>query len=111
LHQYPIDVLKIDRSFVSGEAPNGEAIIEAIVMMSQALGIRVIAEGIETTTQLSMLNRIKCEYGQGYLFGMPEPEDTIIESKYFISPKVVNKQLRERNALVTRQAAQRVSPY
>ena len=73
LHRLPIDALKIDRSFVKGidaEGNNSE-IVEAIVMMARSLGLKVIAEGIETKTQLTKLQNLQCLYGQGYLFTKP----------------------------------------
>ena len=73
LHRLPIDALKIDRSFVKAidaEGNNSE-IVEAIVMMAKSLGLKVIAEGIETETQLIKLKDLQCLYGQGYLFTKP----------------------------------------
>ena len=73
LHQLPIDALKIDRSFVraiDSEGNNSE-IVEAIVMMAKSLGLKVIAEGIETEAQLDKLRHLQCLYGQGYLFAKP----------------------------------------
>lgn len=79
LHQFPIDALKIDRSFVSrmsvgvNEARGLEnpSIVQTIVTLSQNLGMSVIAEGIETAEQLAQLREFKCIYGQGYLFSRP----------------------------------------
>ena len=73
LHSLPIDVLKIDRSFVSRINSKGEnsQIVEAIAMMAKSLGLKVIAEGIETETQLHKLKALECLYGQGYLFAKP----------------------------------------
>ena len=73
LHSLPIDALKVDRSFVraiDSEGNNSE-IVEAIVMMAKSLGLKVIAEGIETETQLAKLQQLQCLYGQGYLFTKP----------------------------------------
>jgi diguanylate cyclase (GGDEF)-like protein len=76
LHKFPIQGLKIDRSFVSGL--DGEASIEslalvrAILAMALTLGIETIAEGIETQVQESILLDLGCQYGQGYLFGTPQ---------------------------------------
>jgi diguanylate cyclase (GGDEF)-like protein/PAS domain S-box-containing protein len=73
LHRFPISVLKIDRSFVSRIGPNGEnsEIARAIVMMAHSLGMKVVAEGIETAYQFAELKLLSCEYGQGNLFSMP----------------------------------------
>lgn len=73
LHSLPLDALKIDRSFVraiDSEGNNSE-IVEAIVMMAKSLGLKVIAEGIETKAQLTKLQKLGCFYGQGYLFTKP----------------------------------------
>lgn len=73
LHSLPIDSLKIDRSFVKAidSKGNNSEIVEAIVMMAKSLGLKVIAEGIETKAQLAKLQTLKCLYGQGYLFSKP----------------------------------------
>jgi diguanylate cyclase (GGDEF)-like protein/PAS domain S-box-containing protein len=75
LQQFPIDVLKIDQSFVrqiSGD-PNDTAIVRAIIDMGKNLKQRVIAEGIETQDQLAFLQARHCSEGQGYLFSRPLP--------------------------------------
>lgn len=73
LYRFPINVLKIDRSFVSGIGINqgNLEIIEAIVTLAHELGMEVTAEGVETAEQLAQLRKLKCEYGQGYLFSQP----------------------------------------
>ncbi len=70
LHQFPIDTLKIDRSFVSKLGLHEETwkIVQAIVSLAKNLGMEVIAEGIENLLQLKMLQTLDCEYGQGYYF-------------------------------------------
>lgn len=77
LKHFPIDTLKIDQSFVSGIPDDAEdvALIEAIISMSRALDLDVIAEGIETEAQRSFLIGSGCRFGQGYLLGMPVPAD------------------------------------
>ncbi len=73
LNRFPIDTLKVDRSFVtsmSESTENGE-LVRAIITLSHALGIDVVAEGIETINQLHQLRILNCEYGQGYLFSRP----------------------------------------
>ncbi|MGK7873383.1 MAG: EAL domain-containing protein [Xenococcaceae cyanobacterium] len=68
LHHFPIDTLKIDRSFVDSE---NLQIVQAIVTLAHSLGMDVIAEGVETQKQLTQLQELGCEYGQGYLFSRP----------------------------------------
>ena len=79
LHKFPIDTLKIDRSFVSrmeNGTENGE-IVRTVVALAKALGLTVIAEGIETIHQLHQLRVLGSEYGQGFLFSRPVPENEI----------------------------------
>jgi len=73
LHRLPVDTLKIDRSFVSQLGPSGEnsEIIRTIVLLARNLGLDVVAEGVETAEQLTQLQAIGCEYGQGYFFSRP----------------------------------------
>jgi EAL domain-containing protein (putative c-di-GMP-specific phosphodiesterase class I) len=77
LQNLPIDTLKIDQSFVrnldllsNGESGNG-AIVRAIVTLAQELGLRVVAEGVETNDELVLLRRLGCDLVQGYLFAKP----------------------------------------
>ena len=73
LRRFPIDTLKIDRSFINeiGIDPGGEAITRAIIAMGQSLGMRMIAEGVENHQQLDFLVRQNCEIVQGYLYSPP----------------------------------------
>ncbi|MDQ1507459.1 MAG: hypothetical protein QOD57_5186 [Actinomycetota bacterium] len=73
LRRFPVDVLKIDRSFVSalGGAPEDAAVAHAIVKLGHTLHLRVVAEGVETAAQLAELRALDCDYGQGYLFARP----------------------------------------
>ena len=75
LRQFPIDVLKIDQSFVHqiSDDPNDSVIVRAIIDMGKNLKQRVIAEGIETQEQLALLQAWHCAEGQGYLFSRPVP--------------------------------------
>lgn len=74
LAEFPIDTLKIDRSFVSkiGEKKQ-EAIVSAMVAMGKAMGMTVVAEGIETEQQLQFLAELKCDIAQGFFFSKPLP--------------------------------------
>lgn len=75
LADFPIDILKIDRSFVSKIGQNKqEAIVSAMIAMGKAMGMTVVAEGIETEQQLQYLHGLDCDIAQGYLFSKPLPE-------------------------------------
>ncbi|MBI3514926.1 MAG: EAL domain-containing protein [Proteobacteria bacterium] len=77
LHQYPFDVLKVDRSFVSrivGSQRNHD-IVRAIVGLAHDLGMEVVAEGIEKDEEAETLRKLGCEYGQGYRFAKPLSAD------------------------------------
>ena len=73
----PIDTVKLDRSFVSGATtdPNDAALIMAIITLAHNLNLKVIAEGVETEEQSDFLRLMRCDEGQGYLFGKPMPAD------------------------------------
>lgn len=75
LKRFPIDLMKIDRSFVSGLGvdPTDESIVSVVVEMAAALGVKVVAEGVETEEQRDWLHERGCHYAQGYLFGRPAP--------------------------------------
>jgi EAL domain-containing protein (putative c-di-GMP-specific phosphodiesterase class I) len=75
LTSLPISELKIDRSFVRdlGETPQSSAIVSAIIALARALGLRVIAEGVETTEQMEVLYSLGCHISQGFLFARPMP--------------------------------------
>ncbi len=73
LHQFPVDILKIDRSFVSrlARTNKNDEIVQTIIALSNSMSVAAIAEGIETPDQLSILRSLNCEYGQGYFFARP----------------------------------------
>ena len=73
LKRFPIHSLKIDRSFVSGLEGNRDdaAIVAAIISLGHSLGLKIIAEGVETMGQLDCLRKMKCDEMQGYLFSRP----------------------------------------
>ncbi|MFM7601419.1 MAG: EAL domain-containing protein, partial [Pseudanabaena sp.] len=73
LHRFPVNALKIDRSFVELMSLGGQnlAIIRTIIILAHALDMSVVAEGVETREQMSMLKQLGCEYGQGYFFSRP----------------------------------------
>ncbi|MCS5700012.1 EAL domain-containing protein [Cyanobium sp. FGCU-52] len=79
LKRFPVGLLKIDRSFVAnlGRDPEDEAISRAILSLARALGVEVVAEGVETDTQRNWLADLGCAYGQGHLFGRAQPIEVI----------------------------------
>lgn len=88
LADFPIDTLKIDRSFVSKIGENKqEAIVSAMVAMGKAMGMTVVAEGIETEEQLAYLRDLDCDIAQGYLFSKPLPEE---EATAYLTQNMTN---------------------
>ena len=78
LHRFPLDTLKIDRSFISGAADGNEGmeIARTIMPMAKNLRLDVVAEGVETIEQVGLLRRLQCKYAQGYYFSKPlAPEE------------------------------------
>ena len=80
LQRTKVDILKIDRSFVAqlGRSPRDREIVAAVTVMAHALGITVVGEGIETTSQLDALAALDCDQGQGFLFAHPLPPEAVI---------------------------------
>ncbi|HEX2039798.1 MAG TPA: EAL domain-containing protein [Acidimicrobiales bacterium] len=81
LKRFPVDVLKIDRSFVDGLGvdPEDQAIVTAIVSLARALGLGVVAEGVETAEQLDEVRRLGCNSVQGYYLGRPRVASEALE--------------------------------
>jgi diguanylate cyclase (GGDEF)-like protein/PAS domain S-box-containing protein len=81
LQRFPLDILKIDKSFVDelGVDGGGAEIVAAVVNLAHALGLQVIAEGVETERQLDELLRLECDFAQGYLFSRPVPAHELVE--------------------------------
>jgi len=73
LHRFPLDTLKIDRSFISGMGDEGDGmeIARTILPMANNLRLDVVAEGVETVQQFALLKKLHCKYGQGFYFSMP----------------------------------------
>lgn len=80
LHQYPIDTLKIDQSFVrSVDDHTSVCLVDAIVAMAQGLKMNIVAEGVESRSQLDYLSELGCRYIQGWLFGKAHSEQDIVK--------------------------------
>jgi diguanylate cyclase len=79
LHRLPVDVMKIDRSFVVdlGRRASAEAVVRSVIVLAKALGKRVVAEGIETAAQREALLALGCDEGQGWLFAAPMPAEAL----------------------------------
>ena len=80
LKQFPIDSLKVDRSFIRDVTTNTDdaAITTAIILMGHSLKLNVVAEGVETESQLAFLQVLQCNEIQGYLFSPPVPADRLV---------------------------------
>jgi len=81
LHQFPIDVLKIDRSFIVNLSRGREfaALVNAICTLACNLNIKVVAEGVETVEQVALLQAFDCQLAQGYHFSRPMPADVVVK--------------------------------
>jgi EAL domain-containing protein (putative c-di-GMP-specific phosphodiesterase class I) len=74
LQRLHFDVLKIDRAFVLQiERPDGDTLISSMIAMAHALGMRVVAEGVENDRQMQLLRKLGCDEGQGFYFARPMP--------------------------------------
>ena len=82
LQRLPVSGLKVDRSFVASlggtEEDDGNAIVSAIVGMAKALGLTVVAEGVETAGQAERVSELGCDLAQGYYFGRPVPAQDLL---------------------------------
>lgn len=82
LQRFPVDVLKIDRSFVRDlprEDSDSRELVRAIMALARSLRLGVVAEGVETREQLELLAELGCEAVQGYYFSPPLPEAQMVE--------------------------------
>ena len=82
LKRFPIDTLKIDKSFITEVTtnPGSEIIVNTIIAMAHSLKLKVIAEGVETEEQLAMLRERGCDQVQGYLFSRPLPYQEVMNA-------------------------------
>jgi EAL domain-containing protein (putative c-di-GMP-specific phosphodiesterase class I) len=98
LRQFRVKELKIDRVFINAldsEGEEGEAIVSAIIVLAHSLHMRVVAEGVETTSQLKKLNDMGCDEIQGFLLGKPLSPQMF---EVFLRQEVANKTLPEETA-------------
>lgn len=103
LHRLPFDTLKIDRSFVYSVGDNGEnsEILQTIISLAKNLKMKIIAEGIETESQLALLQFMGCDYGQGYLLAKPQPRreaEKMLYQKTHWLPHYENLNRNEQNS-------------
>jgi EAL domain-containing protein (putative c-di-GMP-specific phosphodiesterase class I) len=80
LRRIPMDTLKIDRSFISHMDSNPESreIVRIVIMLAHNLGLKVVAEGVETQEHINLLNELNCEMGQGYVFSRPADDQAML---------------------------------
>jgi diguanylate cyclase (GGDEF)-like protein len=91
LDQFPIDFLKIDRSFIQRvDSTENLEIVRTILSLAHTLGLKVVAEGLETTAQLAQLRALRCEFGQGYSFSRPLDA---LQTMYFIQEQFSDEPL------------------
>ena len=94
LRSYPFNVLKIDRSFINDitEGPANKELINTIISMGHGLGLRVVAEGVETKGQFEYLKALGCDYAQGYLFSKPMKKKEFL---VWITNRDINNEVKE----------------
>lgn len=79
LGRLPVDIIKIAQPFIDAMETTGVALVKAIILMSQSLGLTIVAEGIEHASQARTLRDLNCHLGQGFHFACPMPEDALLE--------------------------------
>jgi len=113
MKKFPVDTIKIDRSFVQDLPHDSEdrAIAQAIISMGKALGLTVIAEGVETAEQAAFLREHACDEMQGYLFSKPVPPERIpdlLRSSRLFAPPLQSVEPTARAAVGRREGGRRV---
>jgi EAL domain-containing protein (putative c-di-GMP-specific phosphodiesterase class I) len=89
LRRFPVDQLKVDRSFVKDVAEHGDTrIMQAVVRLAHDLGLEVVAEGVETPAELDVVQGLGCDVVQGYLLGQPVPPSSIDLDAHRVTPAV-----------------------
>ena len=94
LTKFPVDALKIDQSFVSRisrDLPDEGSIVAAIIGIGRSLGLRTIAEGVETAEQLTYLQAHHCDEAQGFYFSRPVPPEQFAELLKFGVKEIVHR--------------------
>jgi diguanylate cyclase (GGDEF)-like protein len=95
LYDFPIDVFKLDRSFIAADLTSERgralmAVTHAVLQLARNIGVRVIAEGVETAQQLAVLQSLRCDMAQGYFLGRPMPAEQVLAwSKTAVVGKVI----------------------
>jgi EAL domain-containing protein (putative c-di-GMP-specific phosphodiesterase class I) len=83
LRELPISSLKIDREFIRGvETPRDRNLVAGMIAMAHSIGKEVVAEGIETQRQLTLLTELGCDWGQGYLWSRPVPPEQALATAW-----------------------------
>jgi predicted signal transduction protein with EAL and GGDEF domain len=100
LKQFPVDVLKVDRSFVAGipEQTDNHAIVTAVAGLARAVSLATVAEGVETREQLSAVRELHCTHGQGYLWSRPVPAAEVPATLAALQRSSLERSPRQRSA-------------
>ena len=102
LQRFPVDILKIDRSFVGAlHTPEGRAIVEASITLAHALGLTDVAEGVETLEQVAYLRKLRCDTAQGYHFARPMPAEDLVR----LPPQLPQADPHQQPAVATRSTS------
>jgi diguanylate cyclase len=92
LRDLPVEVLKVDRSFVAGlgTVPEDTAVVASVLSLAHAMGLHVVAEGVETPLQARQLLDLGCSVAQGYLYSRPVPADAVPAAAAACAPRAVS---------------------
>jgi diguanylate cyclase (GGDEF)-like protein/PAS domain S-box-containing protein len=106
LHRFPVDVLKIDKSFVDGVAagPGANALASAVIALGHSLGLRTVAEGIESEAQYAALLALGCKFGQGFLISRPLPPGDVMPFLLMHGQRIAERQVTQRLTPLTNDA-------
>jgi diguanylate cyclase (GGDEF)-like protein/PAS domain S-box-containing protein len=105
LRRFPIDIIKIDRSFIMDVATNSEdaAIVRAIIIMAHSLKMKVVAEGVETIAQYNFLKNVECDEVQGYIISYPRPAakiEALLQNPYWVEQQLEYARLQSTTELI-----------